>query len=102
MFKEAKQNRVFEDVIFQVQEAVLSGRLKAGERLPSERQLREVFGVSRGTLREALRALEQKGLVCIKTGVGGGAFICEMDTQQITESLDLLLRYQKISLKELI
>jgi DNA-binding FadR family transcriptional regulator len=102
MFKEAKQNRAFEDVVFQVQEAVLGGTLKAGDRLPSERQLREVFGVSRGTLREALRALEQKGLVYIKTGVGGGAFICEMDTQQVTESLDLLLRYQKINLKELI
>lgn len=101
MFKHARQNRTFEDVIFQIQESILEGRLKQGDKLPSERNLREIFKISRGTLREALRALEQKKLIQIKTGVNGGAFVRQVDTQQISESLDLLLRYQKISLKEL-
>jgi len=101
MFKQAKQNRAFEDVIFQIQEAILEGNLKIGDRLPSERQLREMLEVSRGTLREALRALEQKGLITIKTGVKGGAIVCAVDTKGMSESLDLLLRYQKVSLRDL-
>jgi len=101
MFRQAKQNRAFEDVILQIQESIFDGRLREGDRLPGERMLREAFKVSRGTLREALRALEQKGLVTIKTGAHGGAFICPVNNKQMSESLDLLLQYQKISLREL-
>ncbi|MBM4278026.1 MAG: FadR family transcriptional regulator [Deltaproteobacteria bacterium] len=101
MFKKAKQNRAFEDVVSQIQEAILEGSLKTGERLPGERQLRETFQVSRGTLREALRTLEQKKLIQIRTGMRGGAIVCPVNTQPVSESLDLLLRYQKIDLKEL-
>jgi DNA-binding FadR family transcriptional regulator len=101
MFNQAKKNRAFEDIIFQIQEAILQGSLKVGDKLPSERQLREIFKVSRGTLREALRALEQKGLITIKTGVQGGAIVYPVDNKLMRESLDLLLRDQKISLREL-
>ncbi len=101
LFRKATQNRAFEDVVTQIQEAVLQGRLKAGDRLPGERRLREIFQVSRGTLREALRTLEQKKLIQIRTGVRGGAIVCPVNTQPVSESLDLLLRYQKIELKEL-
>ncbi len=100
MFQQAKQSRTFEDIISQIQESVLDGTLQEGDRLPGERTLREAFKVSRGTLREALRALEQKGLVTIKTGVHGGAFIC-INNRQMSEGLDLLLRHQRISLREL-
>lgn len=101
MFKPSRASRAFEDVVAQIQEAVLTGRLAVGERLPAERQLQTVFGVSRGTLREALRALEQKGLLTIKTGVRGGPVVRQVGTRLVSESLDLLLRYQKISLREL-
>lgn len=101
LFKKAKQNRVFEDIVFQIQEAILEGRLKTGDKLPGERQLRETFKVSRGTLREALRTLEQKKLIEIRTGMRGGAIVCSVNTQPMSESFDLLLRYQKIDLKEL-
>ena len=96
-----KQNRAFEDVVSQIQDLVLQGKLKAGDKLPGERQLREMFNVSRGTLREAFRALEQKGLINIKTGVQGGAIVCAVDTKPMSESLSLLLQHQKIRLTEL-
>jgi DNA-binding FadR family transcriptional regulator len=69
MFKRAKQNRVFQDVVDQIQDAILSGKLPPGSKLPAERDLKEMFNTSRGTLREALRVLEQKGLIEIKLGV---------------------------------
>jgi len=101
MFQKAKQSRVFQDVIDQIQEAILQRRLKAGEKLPAERELKETFKISRGTLREALRVLEQKGLIAIKTGVSGGAIIQPITTSQVSESLDLLIRYQRVSLRDI-
>jgi GntR family transcriptional repressor for pyruvate dehydrogenase complex len=98
MFKTATRNRVFQDVVDQIQEAILTGRLTAGDILPAERELKEMFQTSRGTLREALRVLEQKGLIEIKLGVGGGAVVKAPGTQQVCESLDLLIRFQKVSL----
>ena len=60
-----------------------------------------MFNISRGTLREALRVLEQKGLIEIRLGVGGGSVVKAVDTEQISESLGLLIRSQKVSLNHL-
>jgi len=101
MFRQAKQNRIFEDVVEQIQDVIIQGKLKPGDKLPPERELKEMFGASRGTLREALRILEQKGLITIKTGITGGAVVNALTTDQISESLDLLIRYKKVSLRDL-
>ncbi len=101
MFQAAKQTKVFQDVVEQIQEAILDGRLTAGQILPAERELKEMFNISRGTLREALRVLEQKGLIEIKLGVGGGSVVKAVDTDQISESLGLLIRSQQVSLNHL-
>jgi GntR family transcriptional repressor for pyruvate dehydrogenase complex len=101
MFQQAKQNRIFQDVIDQIQEAILQGKLKAGDKLPAERELKEMFKTSRGTLREALRVLEQKGLITIKTGVSGGPVVKAVTTHEVSESLALLIRYQRVSLRNL-
>ncbi len=101
MFQAAKQTKVFQDVVKQIQEAIFDGRLETGQTLPAERELKEMFNISRGTLREALRVLEQKGLIEIKLGVGGGSIVKAVDTEQITESLGLLIRSQKVSLNHL-
>ncbi len=101
MFQTAKQTKVFQDVVEQIQEAIFDGRLKTGDMLPAERELKEMFSISRGTLREALRVLEQKGLIEIKLGVGGGSVVKSVDTAQISESLGLLIQSQKVSLNHL-
>ncbi len=101
MFKKAKQSRVFQDVVEQIQDAILSGKLEPGSKLPAERELKDMFNTSRGTLREALRVLEQKGLIEIKLGVAGGAIIKQMDAEPIMESLALLIRSGDISLDHL-
>jgi GntR family transcriptional regulator, transcriptional repressor for pyruvate dehydrogenase complex len=101
VFKPAKQTRIYQDVVEQIQEAILAGQLKVGEQLPAERKLIDMFGVSRGTLREALRVLQQKGLIEIKTGVTGGSIIRGVTTEQFSENLAMLIRYQKVALRDL-
>jgi GntR family transcriptional repressor for pyruvate dehydrogenase complex len=101
MFQTAKPTKAFQNVVDQIQEAILDGRLKTGDTLPAERELKTMFNISRGTLREALRVLEQKGLIEIKLGVGGGSVVKTVGTAQISESLGLLIRSQKVSLNHL-
>jgi len=101
MFRPAKQNKVFQDVVDQIEEAILSGELKPGDMLPAERELKDMLQVSRGTLREAFRVLEQKGLLDIKLGMGGGAVIKDPSFEPVSESLARLIRHQKVSLAHL-
>lgn len=101
MFKKARHHRIFQDVVEQIQESILNGTLQAGHVLPPERELREQFQVSRGTLREALRVIEQKGLIEIKLGAGGGAVVKPVNSDKLSESLALLIRSQSVSLDHL-
>jgi len=101
MFEKPKQHRIYQDVIDQVQSAVLDGRLKEGDTLPPERELQAIFGVSRGTLREALRVLEQKGIIEVRLGTGGGAVIRGATTATVSESLAFLIRSRRVSLADL-
>jgi GntR family transcriptional repressor for pyruvate dehydrogenase complex len=101
MFHEASQNRIFQDVVNQIQDAILDGRLKTGDVLPAERELRQMFNTSRGTLREALRVLEERGLIDIRLGVRGGAVVLGVNSRQASETLALLVRSRKVSLKHL-
>ena len=99
--KKLKPSRIFQHVVEQIQDAILNGNLKPGDILPSEMKLKEMFDTSRGTIREALRVLEQKGLVNIRTGVGGGAVVKALETENITESLSLFVQTQNISFDHL-
>src|SRR4051812_34402795 len=69
--------RTYEQVMSQFEERILDGRLKAGDHLPSERDLAIQLGVSRPSLRESLRVLEALGIVEIRRGGGsdGGALL---------------------------
>lgn len=101
LFRAAKQNRIFQDVVEQIQEAIIAGHLQVGDRLPAERELKEMLQTSRSTLREALRVLEQKGLIEIKLGMGGGAVVKAVTPDLVAESLDLLIRSHKVSLRHI-
>jgi DNA-binding FadR family transcriptional regulator len=101
LFREAKQSRIFQDVVEQIEDAILDGDLSAGDRLPPERELKETLKTSRSTLREALRVLEQKGLIEMRLGMGGGAVVKAVSSKQVSQSLGLLIRSQKVSLEQL-
>jgi DNA-binding FadR family transcriptional regulator len=101
MLKKTNRQGTFKDLVAQIEGAILDGRLKAGDKLPAQRDLVEMFQTSRGPLREALRVLEQKGLLDVKRGVQGGAVIKRPGMAPVTESLGLLVRHRKITLAEL-
>ena len=101
MFKQVKQNRVFQDIVEQIQNAIINNTLKPGNKLPTEHELKETFDTSRSTLREALRVLEQKGLIEIRAGVSGGVIVKKIDADPMIESLALLVKSGSISLEHL-
>jgi GntR family transcriptional repressor for pyruvate dehydrogenase complex len=86
-FNRIRSSRAFEEIAGQIRAELAAGRLKVGNRLPSERALSEQFGVSRNTLREALRSLEHSGLIRLQKGASGGAFISERSGEAITTGL---------------
>lgn len=101
MFRKTQHNRIFQDLVGQIQEAILDGRLQPGDKLPSQRELVAMFQTSRASIREALRVLEQKGLIEVKLGVSGGAVVRNAGTGPITESLKLLLHQNQVSMEHL-
>jgi len=101
MFKKQKAVSLVENLVVQLEDAILSGFFEAGEKLPPTAELEAELGASRGTLREALRILQQKGLVESRVGVKGGVFVREANTDSITEGLAQLIRLKKISLDDL-
>ena len=67
--------RIYQEVASQLRRSISEGRLRPGDKLPPERGLAAMFGVSRNTVRDALRALELSGLIELKLGATGGAFV---------------------------
>ena len=99
-FRPIKTSRVFEDVLIQLKEAILLGVYKSGDKLPSERELTLEFQVSRGVIREAIRALELSGFVAMRQGPTGGAFVTDLTFNQVGNAfLDLFLA-NKLSMAE--
>lgn len=89
--------RAGEDIALQIEAAILEEKILPGERLPSERELQAQFQSGRGVIREAVRALKQKGLVEIRKGAKGGAFVKNIEVANVSESLALYLKQQHIS-----
>lgn len=101
LFREVRQNRISLDIISQIREAILNGTLKPGDRLPPEKVLVSNFGVSKHTLREALRALEVMGFLEVRKGACGGPVVLEVDMKTTRESIENFLYFQHISVRDL-
>ena len=97
----AKSKKATAVIIDQVRFAILQNHLQPGDRLSSEKEMSESFGVSRQTVRESLRALENMGLVEIRQGVSGGAYIRAMPLSMLQESFLNFLHFKELSPKHL-
>ena len=101
MFKTVRQSKAPQQIIQQIRSSILEGQLQPGNRLASETELMVEFGVSKSTLREALRALEYLGLIEIRKGAHGGAFVAEVDMEITKESLVNFLHFKNISVQQI-
>jgi GntR family transcriptional regulator, transcriptional repressor for pyruvate dehydrogenase complex len=82
-----------QQVVSRILELIRTGSLRAGDRLPPERELIEIFGISRPSLREALRALSTLGVV--KSQHGGGAYVSDLDARTLLAPLDFYISLTK-------
>ncbi len=87
-------------IVEQIRWLVRQGQLLAGDRLPSERELCDLFGVSRVTVREALRVLESSGLLDVRVGAKGGAFVTAPSGERIRDGIADLLTMSSLSAAE--
>ncbi len=101
MFESARQHKTTDIIIERIRTAILEGKLQPGDRLPPEKQLGEQFKVSRQTLRESIRALEHLGLIVMRKGNGGGAFIAEVEERVVTQNLANYLYFKNLTIENL-
>jgi len=99
-FKEITPVRLYESVIEQIMDLIKNNELKPGDKLPPERELAEKFSISRGSLREAFRVLESRGL--IKSKPGGGRYIREIRNNGYNNTENIILSLEKSSILELL
>jgi GntR family transcriptional repressor for pyruvate dehydrogenase complex len=90
VYKLVRTSRLYEQIVQQIEESIVKGDLKPGDQLPAERELAQRFGVSRTAVREAVKALREKGLV--EAYSGKGTFITDGTTQAVRQSLDLMVK----------
>ena len=100
-FTAIRRVRSFDEVVMQIQDAILSGRFRTGDRLPNERELSQQLDVSRPTLREALRALEVLGILEIRPGKRGGTFVAVPSGNSVGSALAALIRLRGATAGEL-
>jgi GntR family transcriptional repressor for pyruvate dehydrogenase complex len=94
--------RASSSIADQIRNAIISGRLREGERLPPERELAEQFRVSRVTVRDALRALEANGLVEVRVGARGGAFVTAPTGSHIGQTMSDMMMMQAVSPEDIV
>jgi GntR family transcriptional repressor for pyruvate dehydrogenase complex len=81
---------------------IISSGLAAGSMLPAEREMTEALGVGRGTLREALRLLEARGVLRMKVGPGGGPVVRHPAPSDLAEGLSLILQFESGTLDDVV
>ncbi|WP_327590022.1 FCD domain-containing protein [Nonomuraea sp. NBC_00507] len=103
-WRPVKRTRTFEDVLAQIERRIAEDGLTAGDRLPAERQLAEQLGVSRSSVREAMRVLETLGVVSSQVGRGpdAGAVLISRPDSALTDLLRLHLGLASLELREVI
>ncbi len=86
MYKAVRPSRLYEQIVKQIEESILAGKLKPADQLPTERELAQQFDVSRTAVREAVKTLAEKGLV--ESHSGKGTFVTSESSQSMRQSLD--------------
>jgi len=99
MFKPVKKTRVYEEIVSKIKNMISQGKLNSGDQLPTERELSEVFKVSRSSVREALRTLESQGY--LESRQGDGTYIARQPVETLVQPLASAILTEKDALSEL-
>lgn len=99
--RRGRTTRVSQTIARRIQRQISSGRLGAGAKLPAEREMARIHKTSRVSVREAYRSLEELGILDIRRGADGGAFISKMDHGAVQRSLSMVLRLGRVTHSEL-
>jgi GntR family transcriptional repressor for pyruvate dehydrogenase complex len=102
LFRPITTPRAFEAILEQLKDAIAAGTLKAGDRLPAERELAERFAVSRTSVREAVRVLEALGIIGVRRGADHGAVLLTEPGNAFTTILDLLVALRHVPLQDVV
>jgi GntR family transcriptional repressor for pyruvate dehydrogenase complex len=92
-----ESRRAFEEILDQLEEAILAGQLSVGDKLPPERELAAQLGVSRASVREALRVLEALGLVEVRRGAEHGVRLREEPGNAFADVLRFLVALRHLT-----
>lgn len=101
-FSPIRPIRSYERIVEQIEDAIVRGRLRPGQFLPSEREMMQQFSVSRSTVREAMRVLESDGLIRSRPGNPNGAEVLGLSPLALRKSVDRLIQGDRIQLAELV
>ncbi len=96
-----RRKKVYEEVADEIRERILSHKLNLDERLPSERNMAEQFGISRVAVRESIRILELTGFVVVKNGVKGGVFVAQEYDRPLINSIRNMVRAGEVSVDDM-
>jgi len=99
MLEPVKSRKIYENIVDQIKKMIIQGSLKIGDRLPSERELAESLKVSRTSVREALRILENMGLIECRSGDGN--FVKDLTVDSLANSIALRIPLQKGTILQL-
>jgi GntR family transcriptional regulator, transcriptional repressor for pyruvate dehydrogenase complex len=100
-YTQIRKERLADLVGSQLKESIFEGKYESGVRIPSEHQLVEMFGVSRLIVREAIRDLERTGLLEVKRGPLGGAFVLPMKHDSVSRVIRDVLRLGKANVADI-
>lgn len=91
-----KRAKLSDVIVNDVKRWIVVERKQPGDRMPNEKELGELFGMSKSTVREALKALEVRGLIKVRTGPGGGAFLQQVSLDHASEPLRNFLHFHHL------
>ena len=97
--RQVRKTRVYHEIVDQIKGLITQGRINPGDRLPPERELAELFRASRNSVRDAIRVLEQMGL--IESRQGDGTYVRSVSPEELSEPLALLLLQSRTQMHEL-
>jgi GntR family transcriptional regulator, transcriptional repressor for pyruvate dehydrogenase complex len=101
IFHPVKPRRAFEEISAEIKRLIFKGTLKPGDRLPSETELANQFGVGRQTIREALRLLDLSGFISMQKGCAGGPLVVDTILNSIGNSFLEAFQMKRITIEEL-